>query len=90
MIKRKAAESIFKCNSNSYNIKKAYEELIELSLELIQFINKPDRKNNKAIISEIADVKIRLWFLEQHFGKKKINTAITQKLKKLSKNVSNR
>jgi len=78
--RKEQALTIAKRNTTERNLQKAYEELIELSLELIQRVNKPHKNNDGAIIKEIADVKIRLWYLEERYGKKNINHAIDNKL----------
>ena len=77
-------------NSVLMNFQKAYEELIELSLELIHKVNKPHKSNDSDIIKELADTQIRLWFLEDYYGRQNINTQIEIKLNKTLKNVNNR
>ena len=81
---RKKALSLASSNTETINLQKASEELLELALELVQRVNKPHKINDKAIILEIADVKIRLWYLEQRFGKNSVKTAVTKKLKSLN------
>jgi len=79
---------VAKKNSKSKNHHKAIEELMELGLELMQRVNKPHKNNDQAIVKEIADVKIRMWYLEKHYGPKNIKKAINNKLKLLEKNVN--
>lgn len=84
------ARALFNRNSTEYNFKKAIEELTELSLELIQRVNKPHKNNDKEIIKELADVKIRLLYLEDLYGKEVIKERMIYKLKTIIKNVNNR
>jgi NTP pyrophosphatase (non-canonical NTP hydrolase) len=86
-IKRKLKEKailLASKNTETTNFQKASEELLELALELVQRVNKPHKINDEAIIKEIADVKIRLWYLEQRFGKNSVKTAVHKKLKSLN------
>jgi NTP pyrophosphatase (non-canonical NTP hydrolase) len=88
MSHKKKALLIADNNTRVRNHQKAYEELIELSLELIQRINRPYKNNDSEIISEIADVKIRLWYLEDYYGEEEVKKAVNNKLNKLNKNVN--
>jgi len=88
MKKRKLSLNVAKRNTESKNLRKAIEELTELSLELLQRLNKPHKNNDKNIVKEIADVKIRLYWLEDKFDKNKVDKAMENKLKLLNKNVN--
>jgi hypothetical protein len=73
-------------NDRDYTLRKTIEELQELSLVLIQRLNKnevlvPDSN----IIEEIGDVKIRLKVLEKMFSSELIKKRINYKLKKFYK-----
>jgi NTP pyrophosphatase (non-canonical NTP hydrolase) len=87
---KKIAREVFSCNTKEYNIQKCIEELQELSLALTQQLNKPSKDYKKEIIDEIGDVKIRLLYLTDTYGKKIIKERIKMKLIKFKKNVINR
>ena len=42
---------------DKFNFMKCAEELAELSVELLQTLNKPRKNNHKKILSEIEDVE---------------------------------
>tara|TARA_R110000851_G_scaffold315229_2_gene477550 strand:- start:2187 stop:2471 length:285 start_codon:yes stop_codon:yes gene_type:complete len=88
-MKRKS-QALLLANSNTEdkNLRKTIEELAELTVELLQKLNKPHKNNDKEIIKEIADVKIRMYYLTDRFGKATINNAIDTKLKYLNKHVN--
>jgi len=69
-------------NDPNYNLSKTAEELNELSLILLQKLNKPNFINDQKIIDEIGDVKIRLNVLEKQFLKSKIKSRINSKINK--------
>lgn len=90
-LKNKAL-ALFKRQTSEYNEMKAIEELQELSTVLTQSITrgKPDKYREK-IQDEIADVKVRLIFLEKTYGEKEITKKVKLKILKLyNKHVSNR
>lgn len=69
-------------NGRRYNLHKASEEMQELGLVLNQFLLKPTKVDEQAIIDEIGDVKIRLAILEKIFPADKIQKRIDYKLSK--------
>ncbi|HEX8586142.1 MAG TPA: hypothetical protein VF680_17250 [Allosphingosinicella sp.] len=71
-------------NDYTYNLLKAAEELNELSLVLIQLVNKPNKVNLKEVTDEIGDVKIRLKVLEELFSKDDVKARVTYKLGKFA------
>ena len=87
---KKLANVIFKNNTKDFNIRKTIEELQELSLILTQQLNKPHKDFNDEIIKEIADVKIRLLYLDTIYNKTAIYNRMIFKIKKIIKNVNNR
>jgi hypothetical protein len=87
---KEIAYKVFDRNTENYNIQKCIEELQELSLVLMQQLNKPNKDYHLDIIDEIGDVKIRIWYLERKYTKKLIKQRIKNKLKKLIDNVINR
>lgn len=89
MTNKKKSLKLAKSNSLGTNLRKTIEELTELSLELQHKINKPHKVNDKKIVEEIAHVKIRLWWLEEEFGKVEVKKEETKKLKSLN-HVNNR
>lgn len=72
-------KKLVKHNTYEYNLLKASEELQELSLILLQKINKPQKVKNSAIIDEIGDVDIRLRVLKEMFSKKAVKRRIKDK-----------
>ena len=72
-------------NTVEYNIRKASEELQELSLILTQKLNKPKKALNNSIIEEIGDVEIRLGVLKELYSKKRIQKRIEFKENKYRK-----
>lgn len=73
-------------NEPGFNIRKAIEENVELNLELIQRLNKPDRNNTNDIAKELGDVIIRLSFIMDMFGiHKKVEDRVEYKTKYLLK-----
>lgn len=79
-------ETMIQKNEHSYNILKAAEELQELSLVLIQSLSKG--VDEKEIIDEIGDVKIRLKVLSKLFPEDKIKERVKYKLNKYLKYIS--
>lgn len=69
-------------NTRDYNMRKAAEELAELSLVLLQKINKPLKVDDADIIDEIGDVKIRLGVLERMYDRSKITERVLHKISK--------
>lgn len=72
-----------KGNTKEENIKKAIEELQELSLVLTQYLNKPSRIKLIDITDEIGDVELRLPVLRKMFGSKAVDKRKKKKTKKL-------
>lgn len=68
-------------NERNYNLLKTAEELQELSLILIQKLNKGDLVSDTKIIEEIGDVNIRMKVLNKMFPQKKIQKRMNLKLK---------
>lgn len=70
--------------NGDHNFKKAIEELIELSLVLMQKLNKPidGAPEEQEIIDEIGDVEIRMEVLKRLFPKDKIDKRIKFKMDK--------
>lgn len=81
----KIAKKLVEHNTYTYNLSKASEELQELSLALIQKINKPAKVDDQEIIDEIGDVKIRLAVLNELFDKNKIDIRVKLKKKKFER-----
>lgn len=77
--------SILNKNTDNYNNLKAIEELNELATILTQKLTKPLKVKNQDIIDEIGDVKIRLWYLENKYGKEKVQKRMINKIGKLNK-----
>ncbi len=71
-IYKKLAET----NSREYNLLKAAEELNELSLVLIQLVNKPNKVKEQEVIDEIGDVCIRIKVLKHLFNRQSISKRI--------------
>ena len=67
-------------NDPTYNLTKSAEELLELSLILVQRINKGGKIPDSKIIEEIGDVKIRLKVLEKIFSSKLVEERVNKKL----------
>lgn len=84
VVSRERREIIYdymaKENDPTYNLTKAAEELQELSLALIQRVNKGGKITDKQIIDEIGDVKIRLEVLERVFCKESIWARVNKKM----------
>jgi len=77
-------------NSLDFNLDKAVEELAELILVLTQLRTKQHTRSpilNKEVVDEIGDVKRHLWWLEAHFGKKRVKHRVKAKINKLEKKV---
>lgn len=70
-----------------YNLRKASEELQELSLALTQKSLKFDKISDQEIIDEIGDVEIRIQILKNIYSKEAINKRITTKLRRLNKSL---
>lgn len=87
---KETAKIVFNNNTHEFNIRKAIEEFTELSLILIQYLNKPHKVKSSSIIMEAADAQIRLWYIITYFGAKKVKKRIKYKLKQLLKNVYTR
>ena len=87
---KKLANIIFKNNTKDFNIRKTIEELQELSLILTQQLNKPHKDFSEEIIKEIADVKIRLLYLNTIYNRAAIYNRMIFKIKKIIRNVNNR
>jgi len=73
-------EYLFQNNDPTYNLVKAAEELQELSLVLLQRVNKGERISDQQIIDEIGDVKIRVKVLEKMFSKELVSKRVNKKL----------
>lgn len=72
-------------NDPKYNLIKTCEELAELQEKLLKKVVKQGTlkcPTDDEIIEEIGDVYIRLAVLSRIFGKEKVNTRISYKLKK--------
>lgn len=67
-------------NSPAYNLTKAAEELMELSLILLQRVHKGNRISDKQITDEIGDVKIRMKVLDRVFSKSAVEDRVVKKL----------
>jgi hypothetical protein len=76
-------EQLYKCNSKKFNFRKAAEELNELSLVLLQYLNKEQQPNEQAIIDEIGDVGIRVAVVAKYFNENLISKRVDDKLTKL-------
>jgi len=74
---------LLKHNSKKFNFRKAAEELNELSLVLLQYLNKEQQPNEQAIIDEIGDVYIRVGVVARYFNEGRISKRIDDKLTKL-------
>ena len=71
-------------NKYKHNLLKAAEELSELSLALLQKVNKEDVSDDN-IVEEIGHVKIRLAILDELFNKQDVQESIDSKLSKFRK-----
>ena len=71
-------------NDYTYNLLKASEELSELSLVLLQLVNKPNKVDVQEVIDEIGDVKIRMKILSKLFNKEEIKKRYNFKLRKFN------
>lgn len=84
IVSREKREFIYdymaKENDPTYNLTKAAEELQELSLALLQRVNKGGKVTDKEITDEIGDVKIRIEVLERIFCKESIWQRINKKM----------
>ena len=69
-------------NDYTYNLLKASEELSELSLVLLQLVNKPDKVDKQEVIDEIGDVQIRMKILSKLFDKDAVKKRYNFKLSK--------
>lgn len=67
-------------NSELYNLTKTAEELLELSLALMQRVNKGLKVPDSEIIDEIGDVKIRLEVLGRKFSRSAVEKRVNKKL----------
>ena len=86
----KLLKILSKNNSTEFNIRKTIEELNELNLELIHFLNK-NINNKKNIMQELVDVEIRLEWLKKYLNcDDKYKSRRNKKIKKLLKNVTNK
>lgn len=81
---------LLKNNTDQYNILKCIEELNELSTILTQSLTKPNKIDDKDIVKEIGDVKIRLWYLIDKFGEYPVRERIINKLIDINKYANNR
>lgn len=79
---RKIIKKLAETNDYQYNLLKSSEEFSELSLVLLQFINKPNKVDKQEIIDEIGDCIIRLEVLKELFNKKSIKSRIKFKTNK--------
>lgn len=82
---KKKVVKLLECNTYDFNIRKTIEELNELSLILMQSLNKPDKNFTEEIIEEIGDVKLRIAWLENNFSLKKIKKRIETKFNQIKK-----
>lgn len=88
---KKLLKLFFKKNTTDFNIRKAIEELNELNLELIHFLNKDNANNKIDIMKELVDVEIRLTWLKKYLNCDEAYKARRKlKIKKLIKNVANK
>lgn len=79
---KKIIKKLSQSNEYEYNLLKASEELSELSLVLLQFVNKPNKVDKQEIIDEIGDVEIRLEILKELFDKKSVKKRVKYKIGK--------
>ena len=70
-------------NNKDYNKRKCIEELQELSLVLLQSLNKPDKNFDNKIIEELGDVEFRLKWLKSLYSKKLIKKRVNHKYKNI-------
>lgn len=84
---KKLSKKLYKNNDKTYNLLKAAEELQELSLALIQQVNKINSDNTKNIIEEIGDVELRLAVVKRYYSSKAIDKRIRRKSKSILKHL---
>lgn len=75
-------------NGVEYNIAKAVEECLELSLVLQQYKTKPHKVDETAIIDEIADVDIIIRMLKRVYPLDLIEKRVEFKLNKLEEYIN--
>ena len=85
---RKRSLRVQSCNSVFFNMDKVKEELLELSLVLIQLTSKVGTStevSEQDVIDEIGDAKRMIWYLEEKYGSDKVKQRIESKVKRLEK-----
>lgn len=78
-------------NTFNFNLLKTAEECNELATVILQRINKgPLKVPDEEIIKEIGDLKLRIIYLEEIYGKEKVNNRVKEKFIQINKYVNNR
>lgn len=84
--RRGVIQQLVDTNDHKYQLLKASEEAGELSVSLLQYVNKKGRKTTEQdVIDEIGDVEIRLEILKEVFGRDRVNKRVADKLEKFNR-----
>lgn len=90
MNSREKMRQVANVNTEQFNLLKAIEELAELQEVLVKYLTRRNpEKLVDEITSEIADVKVRILYLEDKFGEDTIKKKKELKLNRLYKNATN-
>lgn len=89
MTRKEKLEEILKTKGEKQTIMKSVEELNELAVELMKYLNKPQKIDIQNIIDEIGDVFIRIEQLKMIFDDEKIEKRINDKSNKMFDDLKN-